>query len=199
VDESGNMMAGICSRYAGLQQDLPHSLLNDATKEQREKYLNSMFSLPTYKVLENNYTEQKGVVPVMNENLKIQSDNYANITGKRMFIAPNIFGGATGKLVPDTGRKYDYVVKDAFRYIDSVEIKIPSGYKPESMPKDLSLETKFGKYNCSYKTKDDKVVYYRLMEQFSGRFAAKEYNEAVKFHEQVFKADRSKMVLVKSE
>ncbi|MES2847502.1 MAG: DUF3857 domain-containing protein [Bacteroidota bacterium] len=199
TDDQGNMIAGINSHYSGLQQDLPHSLLNDATQEEREKYLNSMFNLPTYKVLENKYAEQKGIIPSMSEMLKIQLENYATITGKRMFIMPNVFGGGTDKLIEDTARKYDYVVKDAYRYIDSVEIKIPAGYKPESMPKDISLDTRFGKYSCSFKANADTIIYYRLMDQYSGRFPAKEYNDAVKFYAQVFKADRSKIVLVKSE
>lgn len=197
TDEQGNMVAAINNHYSGLQQDLPHSLLNDATKEEREKYLNSMFNLPTYKVMENNYAEQKGIVPSMDEKLRIQLDNYATITGKRMFIAPNLFGTGTDKLQEDTARKYDYIVKDAYRYIDSAEIKIPAGYKPESMPKDVALDTKFGKYNCTFAVKNDKVIYSRLLEQYSGRFPAKEYNDAVKFYSQVFKADRSKIVLVK--
>ena len=199
VDEKGNMMADIENNYSGLQQDLPHSLLNDATKEEREKYLNSMFNLPTYKVLENKYAEHKGKVPTMEEHLTIQMDNYAGLTGKRMFLAPNVFGGDADKLIQDTARKYDYVVKDAYRYIDSGEIKIPAGYKPESIPKDVSLDTKFGKFISSVKVIDNKTIYYRFMEQYSGRYPAKEYNDAVNFYNQIFKADKSKIVFVKSE
>ncbi|MBC7866078.1 MAG: hypothetical protein H7X88_00975, partial [Gloeobacteraceae cyanobacterium ES-bin-316] len=46
---------------------------------------------------------------------------------------------------------------------------------------------------------DDKIIYYRLVEKYSGRYAAKEYNNLVKFYDQVFKAERSKLVLVKEE
>jgi len=37
------------------------------------------------------------------------------------------------------------------------------------------------------------------MEQNSGRFPAKEYNELVKFYEQVYKADRGRVVMVKPD
>ncbi len=198
ADEQGNTIADIANSYSGLQQDWPHSLLHDATKEEREKYLNTMLNLPTYKVLQNDYTEQKGKVPAIAEHLKIQLDNYAAVTGKRMFIAPNIFS-SIDKLVPDTARKYEYVIKDAYRYIDSVEIKIPAGYMPESIPKDVSLDTKFGRYISSVKAGENKIMYYRLLEQYSGRFPAKEYNDAVKFYDQVAKSDKNKIVLVKQE
>jgi len=46
---------------------------------------------------------------------------------------------------------------------------------------------------------DDKIIYYRMMEQNSGRIPAGEYNDLVKFYDQVNNADRSKLVLVKAE
>jgi len=46
---------------------------------------------------------------------------------------------------------------------------------------------------------DDRIIYYRLMEQYCGRFAAKEYNDLVKFYQQIYKADRTGVVMVKSE
>ena len=101
--------------------------------------------------------------------------------------------------MPDTARQYDYIIKDAYRDIDSVEIKIPHGYKPEMLQKDILLQTKFGKYISSVKFMDDKIIYYRMMEQNTGRFATKEFNDLVKFYDQVFKADRNKLVLVKVE
>ena len=99
----------------------------------------------------------------------------------------------------DTTRQNDYVINDAYGALDSVEIKIPDGYKPESIPKNISLDTKFGKYNSSVKVLDNSIIYYRFMEQYNGRFSPNEFNELVKFYEQVYKSDRGKVVLVKSE
>jgi hypothetical protein len=199
ADGEGNLSAEINSSYSGLQQDFPHSLMYDASKEDREKYLNQMFNLPTYQVVKSNYKEHKGIVPSVDEYLQITLSNYATITGKRFFLAPNLFGGASDRLMPDTARQYDYVIKDPYRDIDSVEIKIPNGYKIETTPKDMLLQTKFGKYISSVKVMEDKVIYYRMMEQNSGRFAAKEYSELVLFYQQIAKADRARVVLVKPE
>ena len=199
ADEDGNLLAEINNVYSGLQQEFPHALMLDASNEQREKYLNQLFYLPTYQVLKNNYKEHKGIIPTVEEYLQIKLDNYAAISGKRFFINPNIFGGATEKLLADTARQYDYIIKDAYRDIDSVEIKIPRGYNPEMLQKDILLQTKFGKYISSVKIVDNKIIYYRMMEQYSGRFAAKDYNDLAKFYDQVFKADRNKLVLVKVE
>lgn len=197
ADVQGNLTASISSSYLGLQQDFPHSLMHDASKEEREKYLNKVFNIATYQVLKSNYTEHKGSIPSVDEDLEVLIANYASITGKRLFIAANLFGASANRLQPDTGRRYDYIIKDAYRHIDSAEIKIPAGYTAESIPKDISITTPFGKYTSSVKLIDDKIVYYRLLESYSGRYAAKEYSNLVKFYEQVFKAERSKLVLVK--
>lgn len=199
ADDAGNLLAEINNTYSGLQQDFPHSLMYDASKEDREKYLNQLFNLPTYQVVKNEYKEHKASIPVVEEYLQIQLSNYCTITGKRLFIAPNLFGGATDKLFPDTARQYDYIVPDAYRDIDSVEIQIPGGYKPEMIPKEISLQTKFGKYISIVKVLDGRIVYYRLMEQYSGRFPAKAYNDLVIFYQQIYKSDRSKIVLIKPE
>jgi hypothetical protein len=199
VDEAGNIIADIDNHFTGLQQDFPHSLMHEASKEEREKYLNNMFNMPTYQVLKNDYKEQKGNIPAVDEFLKIEVTNYATISGKRLFIIPNIFGGSTFKPVADTARQYDYLIKTPYIDIDSAEIRIPPGYKPESIPKDISLLSKFGNYASSIIVTDSKITYYRLMEQYSGRFPAKEYNDLVNFYEQIYKSDRNKIVLVKAE
>jgi len=199
ADEEGNLSADIVNTYSGLQQDFPHSLMYDASKEDRERYLNKMFNLPTYKVIKSEYKEHRGTIPAVDEYLQIELNKYATITGKRLFINPNIFGAAAEKPASDTARMYDYLIEDSYRDIDSIEIKIPKGYKPESLPKGNSLQTKFGTYTSSVKVLDDKIIYYRMMEQTSGRVPANEYNELVKFYDQVNKADRSKVVLVKAE
>jgi hypothetical protein len=86
-----------------------------------------------------------------------------------------------------------------YRDIDSIQISVPAGYKPESLPKDISLITRYGKYVTSLKVENDKIIYVRLREQYSGRFPANEYGEIVKFYDQIYKADRNKVVLVKQE
>ncbi|MEO8861147.1 MAG: DUF3857 domain-containing protein [Ginsengibacter sp.] len=198
TDDEGNLSAEIFNKYTGEEQDFPHALLHDISTEDRGKYLNQMFNLPTYEVVKNEYSEHKGTIPSMDEYLKIQLSNYAIITGKRLFISPGIFSGKIEKLLPDTLRKNDFLIKEPYTYIDSIEIKIPAGYEVESMPKDISMQTKFGKYISTVKLLNDRIICYRFLQQDRGRFPANEFNEIVKFYNQVDKSDRSKLVLVKA-
>ena len=99
----------------------------------------------------------------------------------------------------DDTRKYDVRLSYEYKDIDTVVIKFPKGYQPESVPKDIKIESRFGKYSCTTKLLEDRIVYYRNVEQFTGRFPAKDYNELVAYYEQIYKADRNKVVLVRNE
>jgi hypothetical protein len=170
-----------------------------ASDEEREKYLNGLFHLPTYKVEKSHYEEEKGALPVVKEYLHVVSPNYANITGKRLFVNPNLFDRSGYRLAKDSVRHYDFVYDKAFRDIDTITINIPPGYQPEAVPPDTHIDSKFGKFTASVKVMPDKILYYRTREEFVARFPPSDYDALVKFYEQLYKADHNRIVLVKKE
>jgi len=199
VNNEGNLDAQVNTRFTGIEQEEAHGLMYEASKDEREKYLNESLNLPTYQVDKSNYEEEKGSIPVMKEYLHVLSNGYASVTGKRLFIAPNLFNKTGLKYAADSIIKYDIVYKQAFRDIDSIAIQIPGGYTPESMPQPVKLESKFGKYSSTVKVEGDKIYYTRLYEKNKNRFPASDYAELVKFQDQIYRADRAKIVLVKKE
>ena len=198
VDAEGNLEAEVNTIYSGIQQEIPHELMTEASADERERYLNRLFQLPTYKVDKSHYEEEKGTIPRVKEYLHVVSPNYASVSGKRLFINPDLFDKSNNRLPADSVRRYDFVVKEAFTNIDSITIKIPPGYQPEAVPQDISIDNKFGKYKASVKVSADKIVYYRLREESVNRFPPSDYAALVKFYEQLYKADHSRIVLVKS-
>jgi hypothetical protein len=199
INADGNLDAEVNTVYTGLKEELPHGLLYEVSPDYREKYLNNLFNLPTYKVDKSHYEEQKGKIPVMKEYLHVFSPNYAGVSGKRLFITPNLFDKSSRRLPADSVRKYDFIYDAAFRDVDSITIRIPGGYKPEAIPQDIHIDSKFGKYSASVKVSPDKIVYYRSREESISRFPPSDYTALVKFYEQLYKADHSRIVLVKME
>jgi hypothetical protein len=198
INNDGNLDADVNTVYTGIKQELPHGLMNELSGDEREKYLNQLLGLPTYKVDKSHYEEQRGAIPVMKEYLHVLSPNYANVTGKRLFITPNLFNKSTTRLPADSVRKYDFVDKEGYKDIDSITISVPSGYSPESVPQDVHIDSKFGRYTISAKVQADKIVYFRSDERFAGRFPNSDYQALVKFYEQLYKADHARIVLVKN-
>jgi hypothetical protein len=197
VDADGNLQVEVRTHLSGIQQEQAHDLLLEENKEEREKFLNEVLSLPTYKVEKNEYSEIRGKIPAMDEFLQISSQNYAAVTGKRLFITPNIFNRHS-RLINDKPRRMDIRLKYNWRDVDSIHIKIPDGYAPESVPKDLSLTNRFGKYSISYKVSGNQITLIRTDEEYAGKFPASEYTQFSDFYGAMNKADAARIVLVKN-
>lgn len=197
IDEEGNLTAESFTKSTGIQQETQHNLLHNANPGQREKYLNRVLNLPTYKVEKSDYTEVKGAIPVMQEVLKISSPNYASVTGKRLFILPNLFNKES-RLPENKNRRFDIELKDGYRDIDSIFITLPAGYTVESLPKNVSIKNKFGSYDIIFKVNGNVIEMIRTREEVEASFPASEYAALVEYYDTIAKADRSKIVMVKN-
>lgn len=199
MDDNGGLQLNTSTHYTGLQQDDLHGLINNLSKEKVKEYLQEQLDLPSYDIGAFTYKEVKGKLPSVYESIDITVNNYASITGKRLFITPNIMTKSYRKLTANEDRKHDIVFNTEYIDVDTVEIELPKGYEPESVSQPVSISSQFGKYSNTVKLSGNKLIYYRSIVQYSGRFPAKEYADLVKYSDAVYKADRSKVVLVKNE
>lgn len=197
--DDATLEANVFTSYSGLQQDHLQAMINQLSKDKVKEILHSQLDFATYDVAGFSYAEKKSAVPVIDESLTITVSNYATITGKRLFITPNVMSRSYRKPSADSTRKYDIVFNNSYKDVDSVEIELPAGYEPEAMPRDVTVSSPFGKYTASVKLSGNKLSYFRHMEYYSGRFPASDYAELVKFYEAIYKADRARAVLVKKE
>ncbi|HEV8284219.1 MAG TPA: DUF3857 domain-containing protein [Chitinophagaceae bacterium] len=199
LGNDASLQIQVSTSYKGLQQDDVHGMINYLSKDKVKEYLQKQLDFPTYDLAKFEYNENKSTMPEVEEKLDLYVSNYASITGKRLFIIPNVMSRSYTKLKSDEERNYDIVLHNEYRDVDSVEIDIPKGYEPESLPQPVAIETKFGKYFSTAKLIDDKILYYRTNEQYSGTFTAKDYTALVNYYEAIYKADRNRIVLVKKE
>lgn len=198
LDDEATLNVQARTQYFALQQDEINSLINNLSKDKVKEYLHEQLDFATYDISNFEYKENKSSLPSIDELLNITVSNYATITGKRLFIIPNVMTRTHRKLSADEERKFDLELGFEYTDIDSVEINLPAGYTTESMPQDVSISSKFGKYTCSARLSGTQLFYYRSMECYGGRFPPKDYAELVKFYETIYKADRNKVVLVKN-
>lgn len=200
VDAEGKLTAKVVTVCTGLQQDDLHTVINNSSREDQQKRLRQAFALPNYDVPVFTYNENTtAAIPVVSETMEIVSNNYAGVTGKRMFIKPNILATYASKLSEDDARENDIVYSYSFIDTDTVSIALPEGYKIESMPRPLSISNQFGKYAISYQINGTEIKAVRVYERNSGRFPASDYKEYVAFSNAIYKADNARMVFVKEE
>jgi hypothetical protein len=199
LDNEASLFIKSNASYGGLQQDQYHDLISSMSKDKVKEALHEELDFATYEIKNFNYTENKSALPFIEEQLEIAVSNYATITGKRLFIIPNVMTRTYRKLPADSARKFDLDLTFEYKDVDTVEINLPEGYTAESVPQDAAISSKFGKYYCTVKITGNKLFYYRSIEHYSGRFPASSYNELVQFYEKIYKADRNKVVMVKNE
>jgi hypothetical protein len=153
--------------------------------------------LGTYDVVKFHFDEYRGKIPVITETVEMVARNYAALSGKRIFISPNILSKNTLKLTAEEERKFDLWLPSGVSELDTVEIKLPEGYEPELMPEDMQIKSKFASYSCKVRMENNKLLLYRNYIREGGTFPASDYIEFMKFLNEVYKSDRNKVVLVK--
>lgn len=198
LDGDGNLVVRSKTDYKSACQDDINTFIHYHSKDEQLRSLKTQFDLPTYDVNSFEYKEDySNRLPILLESLQIKVTDYAQISGRRIFINPNILTRSSVKLPEDKDRTLDIEFKDEFRHVDSVQIAIPEGYEAESQLHDVILQTKYGKYETHAVIGPNRIVYCRIFEQYSGRFPCKEYGDVVKFYNKIYDADHTKIVLVK--
>jgi transglutaminase-like putative cysteine protease len=199
VQEDGSLELTVNTVYKGLQEDYYHGMIHALTKEKINEFLQEAFDLSTYHINSFDYQETRTTIPEMKEALQLTVSGYATITGKRLFIVPNVLNRSRTKLNADDERKQPIQLDYGYTDIDTFEIEIPSGYEVEAMPQAVQLKTQFGTYNSSVVLKDNRVIYIRKQVYAAGKFPSSDYKSFVNYFSEIYKADRNKMVLVKKE
>lgn len=198
LDESGQLNANVVTEYTGLQQDDLFDMINGKSKKEQLEYLKKNIDLPNYDITSFDYKTRKYDIPEINEKLNVVAQNYAQVSGKRLFILPNLLTKNSLKL-KDEERHHEIDLMFEYRDVDTIQIIIPNGFIPEAIPQTVAFINKFGQYKITYKVEDNKILMTRLFERKGGRFPASDYKELVKMYGDMYKADRGKIVLVKKE
>lgn len=199
VREDGSLGCKASTTYKAIQQDDLHGLIHAYPKEKQKEILQQNFSLGTYEVKSFSYEERMRDIPEIEEKIDLEASNYAQVTGKRLMLSPNILSRSNWRLDKDSVRQFDIVFTYPYTDVDSVAITVGTVYKVESMPKPVKLETAFGSYESNIEVRDGVVYYYRKMVRKDGRFPPSKWEELVKLMEDITKADKARVVLVKSE
>lgn len=199
VNVDGNLSGNVETIYKAMQQDDLAYILNTYSNDKATEYLKNTIDLPTYDVQNIRFTQNKSVLPSVTTNMDLTAANYVQVTGKRIFINPNILTRSNDRLDEDENRKYDVELKDERTQIDTVEIQLPPGYTVEAPFHDVNIASEFGKFSASAKITSDKITYYRRQEYYSGRFPPGDYTKLVNYYQEVYKSDHSKIVLIKQD
>jgi transglutaminase-like putative cysteine protease len=198
VNENGDLQLSANTHYTGLQQDDLQGRLHVLTREKQLEVLKSSLSFSSYDVNKFECKELTGSLPAIDELLEINAHNYASISGKRMFITPNLLNKSITRPEQNGPRQSDILRRISFRDADTVRITVPAGYTPESVPAPVNLQSDFGTYSCNTTVTGNVITYIRNISIKEGLYPAASFPMLETFYGAINKADRARVVLVKN-
>lgn len=193
--ESGE--ATLNSIYKGLRYEdiIP---IYYADNKQKEKMVLQKIKLPTFSLINFDYTEHKKIIPAFEEKININFSNYIRRLNENILILPLNFLNSTAQ-VPEKSRqrKSDIFVRRASKETNKYTFHLPEGYLVTGKPENKTIETKFGTYSNKILVEKNTVVFEREFQLNDGRFPVSEYNDFREFAEQVVAADAAMIQLGK--
>ncbi len=203
LDTIGNLSGEVEIKARGTQySDRYGSAFNleTSSKKEIEKYYKENYwdYINNLSLEKSTFSNDKEKV-VFSENVSVQAEAYATISGDRILVAPNVFNKVTYVPKRYRNRKQNVVIERGYLDEDEIIVKLPKGYKIEAKPDDVDLKTKFGTYSFSISTINDELVYKRKLLMIEGVHPKEEYVNYRSFRKQIKKLDNSKIILKKTK
>ncbi len=198
LDEKGSGTASVTTRFTGTQQESRNEVIHHLQPEDQRKWLYKQVSMPAFEISNYAFTQQKDRLPAVTEQLELNLRQCATVSGKRMFVTPNLMNKWTYVPNQKAERLTDVVRDAAFLDVDTVEFEMPLGYAVEFLPQDIVHTSEFGEYKASVKVDGQRVIYRRSFRLDKGRHSPETFKTLVSFFNNVIKADAQQVVFVKN-
>jgi hypothetical protein len=139
---------------------------------------------------------EKEKIPSATVTLDLILNRNASVSGKRIFLTPNLMNRST--YIPEKveNRKTKVVRRMGYIDYDTIQYQIPETIYPEFLPKAIHIESRFGSYDASFTLGEKGLFYVRKMVMKRGEFPAESYSELIEFYKSVNKADHTKIVFL---
>ena len=186
------------TKTGAMQRSLRYKKNTLSEEKQKEELQESLEDLPAFKI--DNYEVKLAENEATCElNYDLTVYKLATVQGNRMFIRPNVIHQNSFTPDKEKERKQAIVSHSAYTQKDRVEIELPQGYMPESLPEKIDIQTDFGNYKVSYEMSGNQLICSRLYEKKTYNLSPDRHQDMYDFYKQVKKADRVKAVLVKGK
>lgn len=136
-------------------------------------------------------------IPEFRLGYEYEVKDYGKASGERIFMDMNPF--AKSMHSDRTSRVNDMEVDAGMTVADTVSVKLPSGYVPESLPASSIVESQFGRLVTEVSYNEDSAVVdvVQSLTLYAGRFPKDSYTDYRAFARSVSRSYDGKIVLVK--
>lgn len=199
VTAQGAIKGTVAISTRGIQYD-NHLGLGAKTKDDQIAYYREYWPYINNLMLPSVTTNHdKGAIR-FNEQVEIDALAYAALNGNLMLLAPNVLNRSL--YVPDRyrNRELPFEVSRGFLDEDNFTLKLPAGFRLESMKQEKAIVSEFGEYvfKMEYDKEKHQLAYTRKFLVKAGSYPSEKYDEYREFRKSVTAADNGQIVLVKN-
>jgi len=200
IDSTGTLVATVRSDYAGLEQDRLDGLINRMNKKELSDQILQTLGLSNGIITELSYEQTKSKIPSIEETFRLRSENYANMSGNRIFIESEpLIKKATRISDMQQPRLNEFELLNSVQETDSVILHIPPGYISEKPMTSRHFSSSFGSYEFHTELKNDSLLIYCHFQQIKGRYPASTFSKLVQFFNLIHRESTAEFVLVKKQ
>ncbi|WP_158795719.1 DUF3857 domain-containing protein [Pedobacter sp. L105] len=164
--------------------------------DQRKRLLNSL-GIPNMEISTASFTQPDKNTPKLESRIALKSTQMLSEGGDKLFLTLNLLNRKESVPQKVENRKTPFALPYGFKDTDEIIYTLPQGYKAEFIPKDVVLESEFGKYTSKAILKDNTIVYTRTQRINSKKYPPEKYKDLVDFYKKIYLADKEKAVLAK--
>lgn len=197
VTEAGDAKADIRTTYQGLQyeNDNLDRILNSQFEEQK-KWVQQNTPIPTFDLTSFSMVQHKDRIPSAVVTIGLTMRSYANVSGKRLFLTPNLVSRSSYVPPKVESRKTNVVRRTAYIDLDTIRFHLPEEIYPEFLPEPIEIKSAFGEYQATFTVDQGSLVYTRRVRMNKGVFPPESYQELIDFYRGMMKADNTKIVFL---
>ncbi len=198
LNTEGGALVTSKTQYSGLSQDF-HLELEQVNEDLRKKVMYERLKINNFEIKEMRFEKIKKPKPYVEENLTLDVKSLASLSGKRLFLPFNLFSKWEKTPSLDSTRLFEVQADSrGFTEDETINITLPEGYSLESKTGPLSIESVFGTFELKINVEDKKLTINRKLVVNSKVQPKESFGKLVEFFKGVAKADKTKLVLVKT-
>lgn len=195
---SGEANVSVRIKWTGNQHDYALVAAEKTTGHEKEKWIKELLKVPDISLSNFEFINENKNKSEIELKLGLKLMRYGSVTGKRMFIHPNLMERRNSAPKEITEKLSPVRFKYPYLDIDSVYYQLPEKFSVESIPGEINLESSFGSFSSkTLKEGDHSLLFIRKLEVNSYSVPPENYPEYQKFFANIVKADKQQVVLVK--
>jgi hypothetical protein len=197
LDISGDAKAKVRTTYSGLKYDDQglDAYLNSSIDDQK-KWIQKSTAIPSFDITSFSMINKKDRVPSATVNMDLNLKRWASVSGKRIFMMPNLMNRSTFLPEKIESRKTALKLQMGYIDLDTIRYHLPEGIYPEFLPEPAKIRSRFGEYEATFTLDDGSLVYIRKLKMNKGEFPPESYKEFSEFYKSINKADNTKIVFL---